>query len=74
MDTPQEVGNVTLVGTAHVSEASVTAATESITDRAPGVVAVELDAGRYRQLRGDAPDDLDPNPYTPLTLPTLCSV
>ena len=60
MDTPQEVGNVTLVGTAHVSEASVTAATESITDRAPGVVAVELDAGRYRQLRGDAPDDLDP--------------
>mgnify|MGYP000521085337 CR=1 FL=1 len=60
MDTPQEVGNVTLVGTAHVSEASVTAATETITNRAPGVVAVELDAGRYRQLRGDTPDDLDP--------------
>ena len=60
MDTPQEVGNVTLVGTAHVSEASVTAATQTIRDRTPGVVAVELDAGRFRQLRGDAPDDLDP--------------
>ncbi|MDR9411569.1 MAG: TraB/GumN family protein [Haloferacaceae archaeon] len=60
MDTPQEVGNITLVGTAHVSEASVTAATETITAREPAVVAVELDAGRYRQLRGDAPEDLDP--------------
>jgi pheromone shutdown protein TraB len=60
MDTPQEVGNITLVGTAHVSEASVTAATETIAARAPSVVAVELDAGRFRQLRGDAPEDLDP--------------
>jgi len=60
MDSPQEVGNVTLVGTAHVSEASVTAATETIAARDPSVVAVELDAGRYRQLRGDAPEDLDP--------------
>jgi pheromone shutdown protein TraB len=60
MDTPQEVGNITLVGTAHVSEASVTAATETIAARTPDVVAVELDAGRHRQLRGDAPEDLDP--------------
>ncbi|MFW6018470.1 MAG: TraB/GumN family protein [Halapricum sp.] len=52
-------GSVELVGTAHVSSASVEEVEETIADRQPDVVAVELDEGRYRQLKGGTPEDLD---------------
>jgi len=52
-------GSVELVGTAHVSPESVSEVQETITERRSDIVAVELDEGRYRQLRGDTPDDLD---------------
>ncbi|MUV89965.1 hypothetical protein GJ629_08720 [Halapricum sp. CBA1109] len=42
-----------------MSPESVAEVEETIADRRPDVVAVELDEGRYRQLKGDAPDDLD---------------
>ncbi|MFB6244610.1 MAG: TraB/GumN family protein, partial [Halobaculum sp.] len=57
---PKGQGSVEVVGTAHVSEASVTEVEETITARRPDVVAVELDEGRYRQMRGETPDDLEP--------------
>ncbi len=53
-------GTVTVVGTAHISHDSVDQVVETIEDEQPDIVAVELDEGRYRQLRGDAPDDLEP--------------
>jgi len=52
-------GSVTVVGTAHVSEQSVDEVEETIERERPDVVAVELDEGRYRQLNGESPDDLD---------------
>ncbi|WP_280536524.1 TraB/GumN family protein [Halopenitus sp. POP-27] len=52
-------GSVTVVGTAHVSNESVTEVEETIERERPDVVAVELDEGRYRQLQGETPDDLD---------------
>lgn len=52
---------MTVVGTAHVSEDSVREVEETIAERQPDVVAVELDDGRYRQLKGETPDDLDPS-------------
>ncbi|WP_096393314.1 TraB/GumN family protein [Halorubrum trapanicum] len=52
-------GRVTVVGTAHVSEQSVDEVEEAIERERPDVVAVELDEGRYRQLNGETPDDLD---------------
>jgi pheromone shutdown protein TraB len=52
-------GSVTVVGTAHVSERSVEEVEDAIERERPDVVAVELDEGRYRQMRGDTPDDLD---------------
>ncbi len=55
---PGGSGRVTLVGTAHVSEASVEEVREAIDEEAPDVVAVELDRGRYRQLQGEKPEDL----------------
>ena len=54
-----EDGSVTVVGTAHVSEHSVDRVEEAIERERPDVVAVELDEGRYRQLQGETPDDLD---------------
>ena len=54
-----EEGSVRVVGTAHVSEASVAEVEEVIDAERPDVVAVELDEGRYRQLKGETPDDLD---------------
>jgi pheromone shutdown protein TraB len=54
-------GNVHLVGTAHVSEHSVEEVEQEIRERRPGVVAVELDEGRYRQMRGETPDDIEPS-------------
>ena len=52
-------GTVTVVGTAHVSEQSVDEVEEAIERERPDVVAVELDEGRYRQLNGETPEDLD---------------
>ena len=51
-------GSVTVVGTAHVSHESVTEVEETIAAAEPDVVAIELDEGRYRQLRGETPDDI----------------
>ena len=61
MSTEAEEGSVRVVGTAHVSEASVEEVKTVIDTERPDVVAVELDEGRYRQLRGEAPEDLDAN-------------
>lgn len=60
MSSRQSTGSITLVGTAHVSEHSVEEVREAIDATDPDIVAVELDEGRYRQLRGDAPDDIEP--------------
>jgi len=54
-----EPGSVTVVGTAHISEHSVDEVEETIDRERPDVVAVELDEGRYRQMQGETPDDLD---------------
>jgi pheromone shutdown protein TraB len=51
---------VQVVGTAHVSADSVTEVEETIRRERPDVVAVELDEGRYRQLKGGTPDDIEP--------------
>ncbi|WP_117591116.1 TraB/GumN family protein [Haloprofundus halophilus] len=55
-----ETGRVRVVGTAHVSADSVREVEETIDAERPDVVAVELDEGRYRQMQGETPDDLDP--------------
>lgn len=52
-------GSVTVVGTAHVSADSVSEVEEAIERERPDVVAVELDEGRYRQMQGETPEDLD---------------
>jgi len=52
-------GRVTVVGTAHVSQDSVEEVEQTIEDEQPDVVAVELDEGRYRQLKGETPEELD---------------
>ena len=54
-----ETGSVRVVGTAHVSEASVREVEAVIDADQPDVVAVELDEGRFRQLKGETPEDLD---------------
>ncbi|MGM0605676.1 MAG: TraB/GumN family protein [Halobacteriota archaeon] len=59
IDGPTDEGRVTVVGTAHVSERSVDEVQEAIATDAPDIVAVELDDGRYRQLQGEDPEDLD---------------
>jgi pheromone shutdown protein TraB len=48
-----------VVGTAHVSSDSVEEVERVIAEEQPDTVAVELDEGRFRQMKGDAPDDLD---------------
>lgn len=53
-------GRVELVGTAHVSHESVADVEHAIANGNPDVVAVELDDARFRQLRGETPEDLDP--------------
>jgi pheromone shutdown protein TraB len=53
-------GRVQVVGTAHVSADSVAEVEETIRRERPDVVAVELDEGRYRQLKGGTPDDIEP--------------
>ena len=59
MSSEAEEGSVRVVGTAHVSKASVEEVERVIDEERPDVVAVELDDGRYRQLRGETPEDLD---------------
>jgi pheromone shutdown protein TraB len=59
MTDSESQGRVRLVGTSHVSRESVREIEETIREERPDVVAVELDEGRYRQLKGDAPDDVD---------------
>ena len=54
-------GSVHLVGTAHVSEESAERVRQEVEDRQPDVVAVELDEDRYRQLKGETPDDIEPS-------------
>ncbi|WP_435347645.1 TraB/GumN family protein [Haloarchaeobius sp. HRN-SO-5] len=53
-------GSVTVVGTAHVSEHSVEEVRDTIAEERPDVVAVELDEGRYKQMRGETPEDIEP--------------
>ncbi|WP_435332776.1 TraB/GumN family protein [Haloarchaeobius sp. TZWWS8] len=53
-------GSVHVLGTAHVSEKSVQEVRDTIATDQPDVVAVELDEGRYRQMRGETPDDIEP--------------
>jgi len=55
-----ERGRVRVVGTAHVSEESVREVEETIETERPDIVAVELDEGRYRQMKGGEPDDIEP--------------
>jgi len=52
-------GSVRVVGTAHVSAESVREVEETIEEERPDVVAVELDEGRYNQMRGEEPEDLN---------------
>ncbi|MFU8869778.1 TraB/GumN family protein, partial [Natronococcus sp.] len=52
-------GSVDVLGTAHVSQASVDEVHETVDEREPDVVAVELDENRYRQMQGGAPDDIE---------------
>ncbi|MDG5818936.1 TraB/GumN family protein [Natronococcus sp. A-GB7] len=52
-------GSVDVLGTAHVSKASVDEVHETVDEREPDVVAVELDENRYRQMQGGAPDDIE---------------
>ncbi|ELY53752.1 TraB/GumN family protein [Natronococcus jeotgali] len=52
-------GSVDVLGTAHVSQASVDEVHETVDERKPDVVAVELDENRYRQMQGGAPDDIE---------------
>ncbi|MFB6212042.1 MAG: TraB/GumN family protein [Halobacteriales archaeon] len=55
----EESGHIHVVGTAHVSSESVEEVQRAIEDEQPDVVAVELDEGRYRQLKGHDPEELD---------------
>jgi pheromone shutdown protein TraB len=52
-------GSVRVVGTAHVSSDSVEEVERVVAEEQPDTVAVELDEGRFRQMQGDAPEDLD---------------
>ncbi|AWB26472.1 TraB/GumN family protein [Halococcoides cellulosivorans] len=58
---PSGEGSVEVIGTAHVSPESVAEVESRIAERDHDVVAVELDRGRYRQFKGETPDDLDPD-------------
>jgi pheromone shutdown protein TraB len=58
---PSGEGSVTVLGTAHVSADSVEEVERTIEEQRPDIVAVELDEGRYRQMKGEAPEDLEPS-------------
>jgi len=53
-------GSITVVGTAHVSQESVNEVRETVDRERPDIVAVELDDSRYRRMKGETPDDIDP--------------
>ncbi|AGB32240.1 TraB determinant protein [Natrinema pellirubrum DSM 15624] len=55
----RERGSVQVLGTAHVSQASVDEVRDTIERERPDVVAVELDEGRYNQMQGGTPDDIE---------------
>lgn len=57
---PRTEGSVRVVGTAHISADSVEEVERVVREERPDVVAVELDEGRFRQLKGETPEDLDP--------------
>jgi pheromone shutdown protein TraB len=59
MSEQASAGEVRVLGTAHVSEASVAEVERVIDGEQPDVVAVELDEGRFRQLKGETPEDLE---------------
>ena len=59
-DADAGAGSVRVVGTAHVSAESVAEVRTAIAEERPDVVAVELDEGRCRQLKGGTPDDIEP--------------
>ncbi|MFC3958211.1 TraB/GumN family protein [Halovivax cerinus] len=52
-------GEITVVGTAHVSQSSADEVSETVDEMQPDVVAVELDEGRYRQMQGGTPEDIE---------------
>ena len=52
LDTPINTSRIILVGTAHVSDKSVTEVNEVIEREKPDIVAVELCKGRYDSLKG----------------------
>ncbi|WP_254523037.1 TraB/GumN family protein [Natrinema caseinilyticum] len=52
-------GSVEVLGTAHVSQASVNEVRDTVEREQPDIVAVELDEGRYRQMQGGTPDDIE---------------
>ncbi len=54
-----DAGGVRVVGTAHVSQESVSEVERVVAEERPDVVAVELDEDRFRQFRGETPDDLE---------------
>ncbi len=47
------VSRIILIGTAHVSDKSVTEVNEVLERERPDIVAVELDKGRYQALKGE---------------------
>jgi len=54
-------GEVTVVGTAHVTEESAERVRETVETERPDVVAVELDEARYQQMMDEGgPEDLEP--------------
>ncbi len=53
-------GSVHVLGTAHVSADSADKVERVIEEEQPDIVAVELDESRFRQLKGETPDDIDP--------------
>ncbi|WP_455448382.1 TraB/GumN family protein [Natrinema thermotolerans] len=55
----RERGSVQVLGTAHVSQASVDEVRDTVERERPDVVAVELDEGRYNQMQGGTPDDVE---------------
>jgi pheromone shutdown protein TraB len=58
-DPAEGEGSVRVVGTAHVSQESVDRVEAAIEADQPDLVAVELDQGRYDQMQGETPDDID---------------
>ncbi len=58
-DPPEGRGSVSVLGTAHVSQASVDEVNETVDCERPDIVAVELDEGRFRQMQGGTPDDIE---------------